>query len=179
MQTPFIFAETQESASGIGAFNINLKGFLFQLITFVIVLLVLRRFVLPRLIKTIEDRRKVLEDSLQNAKKTEQALADAEAQAVEIIQVARRQADQAVADAVSQAKEIIAQAEIKAEEQSERILAETKERLNQEKLKLKEELKDELADIVIITAEKVLQEKIDEKADQELVNRYIKEMARG
>ena len=61
------FAQASDSASGIGAFNINLKSFVFQLITFVIVLLVFKRWVLPPLLKTLEDRRQTLERSLTQA----------------------------------------------------------------------------------------------------------------
>ena len=57
------FAES----SGISSLGINLKGFLFQLITFVIVLLILRRYVFPKLVATLEARRSALEQSLAQA----------------------------------------------------------------------------------------------------------------
>ena len=78
LNIPTQFAEVSSSESGIGAFNINLKSFIFQLVTFVIVLLVFKRWVLPPLIKTLEDRRQTLEKSLTQAKETEEALARAE-----------------------------------------------------------------------------------------------------
>ena len=64
-----------QASGGIGAFNLNLKSFLFQLITFALVLLVLKRWVLPPLMKTMENRRLALEQSLADAKATEEALA--------------------------------------------------------------------------------------------------------
>jgi F-type H+-transporting ATPase subunit b len=80
--TTIIAAETQ---SGIGAFNINLKSFIFQLVTFVLVLWILRKWAFPKIIETIEARRETLEKSLVQAKQTQEALARAEVRADEII----------------------------------------------------------------------------------------------
>jgi F0F1-type ATP synthase membrane subunit b/b' len=45
---PIQFADTSDASGGLGAFNINLKDFIFQLITFVLVLAVLRKWVLGK-----------------------------------------------------------------------------------------------------------------------------------
>ena len=173
---PVKFAEVEESASGISAFNINLKSFAFQLATFVIVLLVLKRWVFPKLIATIESRRQALEESLVKAKQTDEALVNAEQKAGQIISAAREQADRSLAEAQAQSKEIIAKAEVSADTQAQRLITEARERLGQEKLKLHEELKSELADLVVLTTERVLREKIDESSDRRLVEDSIKEL---
>jgi len=173
---PIKFAET--SSEGLGAFNINLKSFLFQLATFAIVLLVLRKWVFPKLVATIEARRQTLEESLVKAKKTEEALLAAEQKAGEIIAGAREQADRSLADAQAQAKEIIAKSESAADESAQRLITEAQERLGQEKLKLREELKEELADLVVLTTEKVVNEKINQTSDRRLVERALKDLVR-
>ncbi|MBI4033613.1 F0F1 ATP synthase subunit B [Candidatus Saccharibacteria bacterium] len=167
----------EDSAGGISAFNVNLKSFLFQLATFVIVLLVLRRWVFPKLTATIEARRKTLEESLVKAKETEEALTRAEQKAGQIIGAAREQADRALTEANSQAKEIIAKSEASAELQAKRLIDEAKERLGHEHLKLQEQLKDELTDLVIITTEKVLRKKVNETEDRRLIEDALKELA--
>ena len=184
---PIQFAQVEESTSpdgtvgtdGIGAFNLNLKSFLFQLATFVIVLLVLRRWVFPKLVATIEARRLTLEESLTKARQTEEALARAEEKAGHIIQDARQAADSALSEANAQAREIISKAEVAANTQAQRLMAEAKDRLGQEHLKLQEQLKGELADLVIMTTEKVLREKIDEPRDRRLVEKALSEVRRG
>lgn len=177
------FAETSESASlpagqagGIGAFNINLKSFLFQLATFVIVLLVLRKWVFPKLVATLESRRQTLEESLVKAKQTEEALAKAEVRAGQIIRQARDQADKTVAEAAAQAKDIVAKAEAAAEAGAQRLAAEAEERLAQERLKLHEALRDELADLVADTTERVLRRKLDEREDSRLIEEAMREV---
>lgn len=167
-----------ESAGGIGAFNINLKAFIFQLITFVIVLLVLRRWVFPKLLSTLETRRQVLEESLIKAKQTEEALNNAQMKAKQIILEARHAADRLIADANAQAKDIITKAEAAAEARAQLLLGETKEHLAQEQRKAEEQLKKELTDLVIMTTEKVLQEKIDDKHDRRLLEKALAELGR-
>jgi F0F1-type ATP synthase membrane subunit b/b' len=51
------FAES--SSGGISSLGLNVKSFVFQLITFLIVLAILRRWVFPKLVATLEERRKV------------------------------------------------------------------------------------------------------------------------
>lgn len=173
------FASTDTPASGLGAFNLNMKSFLFQLATFVIVLLVLRRWVFPKITATLEARRKTLEESLVKAKETEEALTRAEAKSSQIIAQARDQADQALADANNQAKDIIAKAEATADAQAKRLIEEASQRLGQEHLKLQEQLRNELTDLVITTTEKVLQQKVDQVEDRRLIEGQVKELVNG
>lgn len=170
------FAEATETASGLGAFNLNLKAFAFQLLTFVIVLLVLRRWVFPKLVSTLEKRREILEQSLIQAKKTEEALQLAETKASELIKKARVEADLALVEAKKQSEQLIAKAEAAAEDRAKRVTDETKTQIEQEKLKLRGELRDELADLVVTTTEKVIQQKLDREKDIALIQSRIKEL---
>jgi F-type H+-transporting ATPase subunit b len=170
------FAE--EEASGIGAFNINLKGFLFQLITFVLVLFVLKKWVLPPLISTMDARREAVEKSLEHAKETEELLAKAEQRSEEIIAKARIAADQALAEAKKATVGILADAEEAATSRANIIIKEAESHLTQERDKLHQELRAELGALVADATEKVINEKIDDKKDSSLIERAIKAVAR-
>jgi len=165
------------SSSGIGSLGINLKGFIFQLLTFVIVLLILRRWVFPKLVATLEARRKTLEESLVQAKATQEALTKAEERAEQILHKAREQADVSLADAREQAKNLITKAESSAEDQAKRVLKEAEQHLSQQQNRLREELKDELTDLVVLTTEKVLRSKLNPEEDAKLIEQSIKEIS--
>ncbi|MBA3757557.1 F0F1 ATP synthase subunit B [Candidatus Saccharibacteria bacterium] len=171
------FAEAQ-NPEGIAALGLNLKGFLFQLTTFVLLLLVLKRWVFPRLVATLEKRREVLERSLVQARQTEEALQSAESKASELLRKARLQADAALEDAKKQTEAIISKAEAVAVERSERILKESESQLEQQSIKLREQLRNELAELVVLTTEKVIERKLDDKNDRALIESSLKEMAR-
>ena len=58
----------EEASGGISALGLNAKAFLFQLITFVIVLVLLRKYVYGKLVDTLKARRIALIYSLEAAK---------------------------------------------------------------------------------------------------------------
>lgn len=167
----------QESGSGISALGINLKSFVFQLITFLLVLFILQRWVFPKLVATLEARRKALEDSLVQARQTEEALARAEAKAGEMLHEARVQADAILAEANAKVDGIIAKGEAAASERASRIVAEAEERLGLERERLHRELRGELADLVAEATGKVLSRKIHQREDRELIEQSLKELA--
>jgi F-type H+-transporting ATPase subunit b len=150
-----------ESGGGISSLGLNGQSFLFNLATFVIVLLILRKYAYPALVETLEKRRLTLEESLVQAKKTEEALARAEEKAEHILHEARNQADQAISDAGKQAKEIIAKAEAAAGEQAQRVIKDAEDQLAQERNKLRTE---------------VLGRKIDDREDARLIEDSVKEV---
>lgn len=157
--------------------GINLKGFVFQLITFLIVLFILQRWVFPKLVATIEKRRQTLEQSLADAKLTEETLAKAEVKAEEILAEARSQADEALAEAKKSADVAIAEAESTAAKRAELIIKEAEEFLSRERAKLRGELKNELADLVADATEKVVRQKLNQERDRTLIRNAIKELA--
>lgn len=164
-------------ASGIGAFNINLKAFIFQLVTFVLVVLAFKRWVLPPILKTMQERQNTLEKSLEQAKQTEEALARAETKAEEIIARARTHADEALAEARKSAEGVIVSAETAGAQRAALIIKDAEVRLDTERAKLREELKAELADLVADATELILRQKLNESNDRKLIEQALKEIA--
>jgi F-type H+-transporting ATPase subunit b len=162
------------SGSGLGAFNINLKSFIFQLITFILVLLVFKRWILPPILKTLDARRKTLEDSLTDAQQTKDALAKAELRVEELLGKARTQADEVLAEAKKTGAAAIANSESAAAGRAATIIKDAEAQLGQERDKLREELRRELAVLVADATEKIINEKLDPKKDLSLIERAIR-----
>ena len=170
------FAES--SSSGISSLGINLKAFIFQLLTFLIVMLILGKFVYPKLVATLEARRRTLEEGLAQAKASEEALAKAEERAEEILAKARATADTSIAEAKQTAETVIASAEDAAAERAKLIVQEAEAHLEQERAKLREQLRGELADLVATATEKIVREKLTSEKDKSLIKRAVAEVAR-
>jgi len=169
------FAEA--SSSGISSLGLNLKGFLFNLITLLIVFLILRRYVWPKIVITLEARRMMTEQSIAQARQVEEALAKAEVRAEELLANARVEADKAMADAKVRVEQLIASGEKAADERGTRIIQEAEGRLAQERERLHSELKGELSALVVATTEKVLRKKLNESEDRNLIEESLKELA--
>jgi F-type H+-transporting ATPase subunit b len=168
------FADSSTASSGIGAFNINLKSFIFQFVTFLLVLYVFKRWILPPILKTLDERRQTLEDSLTNAQQTEETLHKTEARVAEALQAARAQADSALADAQAEAKKIIAEGEQKGEESAERIRKDAEAFLAQQGERLRQELKAELVGLVAETTARVIEQKLTPEEDMKLIQDAVK-----
>lgn len=177
-----IFAE-EAAPSGIGALGLNVKYFLFQLISFVIILLILRRWVFPKLVATLEDRRLAVEQSLNQAKETEAAMRKAEKQVAAILHEAQTQASDIVDSAKKEATKTIEAAEGKAIKQAEHIISEAKAQMNSELSKARVALKQETTKLVALATEQIVQEKVDSAKNSQLISKAIasaeKESANG
>ncbi|MFH0923830.1 MAG: hypothetical protein V1825_03785, partial [Candidatus Falkowbacteria bacterium] len=63
---------------------------------------------------------------------------------------------------------------VKAKEEIGRIINQEKEQMQTEKAKTLKEIKKEVADLVALSLEKILEEKVDSKKDGELIRKIIK-----
>ena len=93
---------------GIGALGINAGAFISQLISFLIVLWILSKYVLPVIQRTLDKRQNIIREGIENAEQAKRDLAEATSNAERIILEAKRQA-QDVIERASQNAEQIAQ----------------------------------------------------------------------
>ncbi len=162
-------AEVEHSAGGLSALGLNVQAFLFQLISFVIVLVILRTFVFGKLVATLEARRKAVEDSLQHAAETEAKMKSAEQNIAKMLVQARADADEVVAVSHKEAAQMLQAAEDKAAKRAEHIVTEAKAQMDIELDKARDSLKAETAQLVALAAGKVLGEKLDAQKDEKLI----------
>lgn len=166
-----------EKATGISSLGLNLKAFIFQLITFVVIMWLLNKFALKKIFATIEKRRAEIDESLKAAELSKKALVEADDKATEILQEARAKADVIASDAQKDAAETIKEAEIKASQKAERLLAESREQITQDMTKARTQLKTETAELVARAAGTILNEKLDSTKDTALITRSLNEAA--
>lgn len=173
--SPLIQFGAEQAVGGLGALGINLQGFLFQLITFVLVLLLLNKLVYKKLISTLETRRQAVIDSLDNAKKAAQALEKTNERTEELMVIARKEAADIVVLAKKGAARAVEEAEIKASKKADHILEQAEARIDSDIAQAKYELQAEMVDLVARATEKVIQQKIDPKIDAALIKSALKE----
>ena len=170
-------AHATESAGGLSALGLNWQSFLFQLITFVIVLLILRKFVFGKLVATLDSRQKAVEDSIKNAQETEEKLKNAETTIAGLIADARKEADDIIARSHKEATTMISEAEEKAKARAEQIIADARSQFENEVVKARQALKKDTIELVALATEKVVKEKLDARKDAELIKEALQEKA--
>jgi F-type H+-transporting ATPase subunit b len=136
-------------------FGFDLKIFLSQVISFVIVALVLRQFAYKPILKVLEERRQRIAEGLLNAEKIKQQLAEAEQRHAEILSQANAQAQKMIDDARESAALVGERKQQEAVAAAEQIMAKAREASAIEHERTMLELKRELGRLVVDTTAKV------------------------
>jgi F-type H+-transporting ATPase subunit b len=132
-------------------FGWNKQLFFSQVALFVILALVLRKFAYAPL-AMLEKRRQQIAESVENAEKTRQALAQAEARASEIVAQAGQQANRIIEEARAAAVSLGDQERQKSVAEAQRILSKAHEAGEAELARLKGELRREFGRLVVQAA---------------------------
>lgn len=178
MQNLLIVASEQAteqtvSPSLLEALGIDGKLLIEQSLAFLILVWLLSKFVYPVLIKAIDSRRELLDSSVAEAKKAEEAAASAEEKICDLLGQARKEADDIIAVAHKSALAASAEAEEKAKSRAERIVADAKVQLDREIVKARQLLRKETVQLVALATEKVIDEKVDSDKDIQLIETVV------
>jgi F-type H+-transporting ATPase subunit b len=168
-------AATQESVGGVAALGLNLQGFIFQLISFTIILLLLRKFVYSKFVETLEERRLAVVASLDDAKEAARELEKTGEKTAEILENAKKEANEIVALARTEAAKAVSESEEKAKKRADHLIEQAESRLKQDIETARDELRKEMLHLVTDATEKVLRQKVDTATDKQLIERAIKE----
>jgi F-type H+-transporting ATPase subunit b len=165
-------------AGTAGVIDIN-GTVIVELITFLVMMAILARYVYPEVVRLAEARQRQVVEQLKEAEKArsdaEAALREAEAKLNEA-----RKTAQAVIDAASKSAEQLRQdLKQKAEEEARRIRESTRKEIEAERLKAIQSVRGEVAGLVVAATEKVIGETLDVAKHKQLIERAIEEVASG
>jgi F-type H+-transporting ATPase subunit b len=153
--------------------------FFVELVAFLIVILILAKYVLPPLGRIMEERQSAIRQALADAEEAKRRHAEAEEESKRIIGEARTQARAVVEEANKMAEQARAERRQQAEAEYERIVTSAGAEVEAQTRRAQEELRQQAADLAIAVAEKVLGEGIDRNAQAGLINRTIDQVAAG
>ncbi|ENH97971.1 F0F1 ATP synthase subunit B [Gracilibacillus halophilus YIM-C55.5] len=149
---------------------------LFALISFGLLLLLLKRYAWGPLMDKMEERENYIADEIDTAEKNREEAEKASREANEQLKATRQEAQQIIEDAKKaaqqQEREIIQAAEASAA----RIKKSAEEDIEREKEKAVEALQDKVATLSVQIATKVIEKEINEQDQEQLINEYMKEI---
>ncbi len=151
--------------------NATLVG---QMITFALFVWFTMKFVWPVLEKILKDRQQKISEGLAAAERGHKELEIAQKYAIQHIHEARSKAVDAIEQAKKQAAFIIEQAKIEALKEREQIVSLGHEEIKQERRVAKEQLQNEVVNIAIASAEKLLGRVITEADHKAFLNAETK-----
>jgi F-type H+-transporting ATPase subunit b len=170
-----IFLAT-EGTSGV----IDINGtVIVELLTFLIMLAVLARYVYPEIVKVAEARQRAIAEQLREAEK---ARADAETRLQEAqskLEDARKTARQVVDAANKSGEQVRQDLKQKAEDEARRIGEAARKEIEAERERALQSARQEVAGLVVIATQKVIGETLDGPKHRQLIERAIEEVASG
>lgn len=148
-----------------------------QIVNFLIILYVLKRFFYKPIVKMLDDRREKIAESLKNADTIEQKLQQTEEKSAQILKGAQEQGEKFITEAQAQANKIIETAQSEAQANTHRSVAEAMEQITAEKAQMKKEIEAETMSLVMAVTQKVLGKTLKAKEKEELTKVAVKEMS--
>ena len=157
----------------LDALGINLKDLIFAIANFLILVLILGKFLYKPFLGILEKRKQTIEDAFTNADATNRKadekyeaytkkLARAEAESREIIKNARLKADDHANMIVEEAKAEAARIKLQAEKEAVR-----------EKEKALREVREQIGQLAILAAEQILEKEVAAEGQEDIIDRVL------
>ena len=144
-------------------------------IVFLLLLIVLKKYAWKPILAAVDERNKSIEDALKAADKAKKEMLALNTDNERILTEAKKERDSLLKEGREIKDNIIAEAKDKAKIESDKILITTKEQINNEKMKAITELKNQVAEMSIDIAEKILKSELSDKNKQkELIAEALK-----
>lgn len=153
--------------------NLTLIG---QMITFIVFVWFCMKFIWPPLTKAIADRQAKIAEGLAASDKGKKDLEIAKHRAQNILQEAKLDASQLVEKANKRAVEVVEEAKEKARQESATLLSNAQKEIEQMQITAKETLRNEVVQLSVAGAEKILSKEVDEKTHQDMLKALAEQL---
>lgn len=154
--------------------GVDWKLLLAQAVNFAVLFWVLRRFAYQPMLDFLEKRAARIEQGLKDAEAAGAKLAEMEVKEKTVLSEARTEAKAIIMAAEESAKKRDAERALETEAKAKRLLEEATEKIREEKDKAMASAKAEIGELVMLSVEKILREKVDATKDKELLEKIVK-----
>ena len=171
------FASAGSGGSDLFAsLGIDWRLFAMQTIAFIILLLVLKKWVYPPILAALDKRDASIKEGLEAAEQAKKAASESEERTAVILKKARHESQTIVATAKVEASNMVAEAEQKAKSQADFILESARNKVKTEISQAKEDLCRQMVDLVVDTTKKVTLDTVDPSRDTSLIEKQLEEV---
>lgn len=160
----------------VSDFSVGL--FIWQTVLFLALLFLLRKYAWKPILSAVEDREQGIKNALESADKAKEEMEALNADNERILIEAKAQRDAILKEARDMKDGIVAEAKAQATVEADKVMSSAREQINNEKMAAITELKNQVAELSIDIAEKVLRSELkDNDKQKEMVNNALKEAA--
>ncbi len=160
---------------GISELGINWGVLITQVITFIILLVLLRVFAYKPIMRMMDERSRRVKESLEQAEAVKAQSAKAEEELKKQLEQASREGQDRIARAVKAGEEVKQKAQEEAKRETEKLIVKARSEIRQERDAAITEVRREFADITVLAAGKVIEKSLNKEEHQELIDKVLEE----
>ena len=157
-------------------FGINPYLTIAQIVNFLILLYILKRYLYPPLFKVFKKREELVKESIEKAEENQKILEKTQEEEKEILKKAKATADEIIKDARERSEEIIKQSEETTKQQTDKMIKDAKSQIELETSEAQKELNKYVMKLSLELLQKTLSGVFTEKEQSEIVAKAIKVM---
>ena len=150
--------------------------FFWQLLIFIFLVLLLKKFAWKPILDTVNERESSIKEAMSEADKARNEIAAIQESNQKVLKEARAEREALLKDARNTGAEIVAKAKTDAKTEADKIISQAQEAIQNEKRAAVNELKNQVAQISLEIAEKVIDTELANKDKQaQLVDKLLKD----
>lgn len=154
----------------------GLDPFLFgaQIINFLIIFYILKRFLYKPTLEVLRKREKIISEGLKQAEEGRKLLEKAQIREKEILKKAKNEARKMIEDAKNQASLVKREIDEEARMEGQRILKETQSQINEQSKEMEKRLVSQISTLSLEFLKKSLSQMFSESEQKEVLDRAVK-----
>jgi len=145
-----------------GNFLVPNATFFAELFAFVLILLILWRYVVPPIQKAMRERQEMIHQEVEDSEKAKEKLAEAQSEYRRALDEARVEAAQIRESARAEAQQVVEELRAQAQDEQARIVARGEEQLQQQRTQVVRDLRGEIGSLAVELSEKIVGQRLSD-----------------
>jgi F-type H+-transporting ATPase subunit b len=160
---------------GIGELGISLPTLITQVVTFIILLVVLRFVAYKPIMRMLDERSKRVKESMEQAEAIKKQSASTQEEIKKQLEQASREGQERIARALRAGEDVKQKAQEDAKKEAENLITRARSEIRRERDEAIGEVRREFADLTVLAAGKVIEKSLDKEEHRELIEKVLEE----
>jgi F-type H+-transporting ATPase subunit b len=160
---------------GISELGISLPTLLTQVITFIILLVVLRFVAYKPIMRMLDERSRRIKESMDQAESIKAQTARTQEEVKKQLEEASREGQERIARALKAGEDVKQKAQEDAKKEAETLVNRARAEIQRERDDAITEVRREFADLTVLAAGKVIEKSLDKEEHRELIEKVLEE----
>jgi len=173
-----LFASGEEGGGG-GLLSVNPGLAFWTVLTFFLLLWILKKFAWKPILAALDEREQKIKDSLEMAEKASEEAKQMIADNKKQLLVAEEEAKKIVEQSRVYAEKLKTQMLEESKAQAQKLLDNASQEIQRKQTEAFDQLKNQVADLSVSIAEKILKQNIDKQSNADLIKKYIDEVQKN